>query len=317
MIGKYIWYLRIKEGLSLEAVSEKSGIKTDVLKEFEEVNISRIPNADLAAIAKAFTFKNAIDYFNFLKFNGTQRHFRLYAFGLPKTGTVSLYGLFGKFRSGHEFWQWDTNQKYLQFKEQAINRDEFRNFLILRDAAACLDMDSAYFNRYYIDILSEEFADAKFICLIRDPESWVKSQVNYFMDTTKEALQSVRIDNGFPFDLPRGDQVSRDKFLLHIDEYIEVTFKSWANAYRSILGQTEKLNPERYCFIWTNEISCQLGAIAKFAGIPETELKAENVHSNKAVYQVDALKMVGPDLIAQYYNRHCKDLWDTISNKYE
>ena len=178
-------------------------------------------------------------------------------------------------------------------------------------------MDSAYFNHYYIDILSEEFADAKFICLIRDPESWVKSQINYFMDTSKEAMQSLLIDNGFPFDLPRDDQVSRDKFLQHIDEYIEVSFKSWANAYRSILSQTEKLSPERYCFIRTDDISRKLGAIAKFAGIPEIDLRAENVHLNKAVYQVDALKMVGRDLITHYYNRHCKDLWDTISNKYE
>ena len=315
MIGKYIWYLRQKDGLSVDDVEMKSGIKALVIQEFEDTNVARIPNADLAAIAKAFTFKNAIDYFNFLKLNGTQRHFRLYALGLPKTGTVSLHALFGKFRSGHEFWQWDTNQKYIQFKEQAINRDEFRNFLIIRDAAACLDMDSAYFNRYSIDILSEEFADAKFICLIRDPLSWVKSQINFFMDTTKEALQSDRIDNAFPFDLPRGDQASRDKFLLHIAEYIEGTFKTWANVYRAILSRTEKLSPERYCYIRTNEISHKLGTIANFAGIPETDLIAESVHSNKAVYQVDALKMVGPDLIAQYYDRHCKELWDSISKK--
>ena len=130
-------------------------------------------------------------------------------------------------------------------------------------------------------------------------------------------MLSDRLENGFPFDLPLNDQVSRDKFLLHIDDDIEGTFKTWASAYRSILSQTEKLSPERYCFIRTNEISHQLGAIAKFAGIPESDLRAENVHSNKAVYQLDALKMVDPDLIAQYYNRHCKDLWDTISNKYE
>ena len=313
MIGKYIWYLRHKDGLSLDDVAMKSGIKASVVQEFEETNVVHIPNTDLAVVAKAFTFKNAIDYFNFLKLNGAQRRLRLYALGLPKTGTVSLHALFGKFRSGHEFWQWDTNQKYIQYKEKAISLEEFRNFLILRDAAATLEMDSAYFNHYSIGILSEEFADAKFICLIRDPESWVKSQINYFMDITKEALQSGQIDNGFPFDLPRGDQVSRDKFLLHIDEHIEVTFKSWANAYRMILSQTEKLPPERYCYVRTNEISQKLGTIASFAGIPETELIADKVHSNKAVYRVDALKMVAPDLIAQYYSRHCKELWDSIS----
>ena len=92
-------------------------------------------------------------------------------------------------------------------------------------------------------------------------------------------------------------------------------FKSWANGYRAILSQTEKLSPERYCYIRTNEISKKLGTIADFAGISETELLADRVHSNKAIYQVDALKMVGHDLIAQDYNLHCKELWDSISKK--
>ena len=231
MIGKYIWYLRLREGLSIESVSEKCGLKPSILKEFEDLNISRIPNTDLAAIGKAFTFKNAVDYIHFLNLNGVHRRFRIYALGLPKTGTVSLHALFGNFISGHEFWQWDANQKYIQFKETTITREAFRDFVLLRDAAACLEMDSAYFNRYYIDILSEEFVDAKFVCLLRDPESWVRSQINYFMDISKEALQSTRIDNGFPFDLPRGDKVSRDEFLQNIDKHIEVTFKKIGRAH--------------------------------------------------------------------------------------
>ena len=314
MIGKYIWYLRLKEGLSLEAVSEKCGLKTDIIKEFEDLNVPRIPNADLVAIAKAFKFKNAADYIYFLNLNGVQRRFRIYALGLPKTGTVSMHALFGNFRSGHEFWQWDTNQKYIQFIEKAITREAFRDFVIMRDAAAGLEMDSAYFNRYYINILSEEFDDAKFVCLVREPKSWVRSQINYYMDISKEALQSNRIDNGFPFDLPRGDQVSRDEYLQNIDKYIEVAFQSWANANRMILNQTEKLSPERYCFIRTNEISQKISLLAKFAGIAETDLRVDKSHSNQAVYQVDALKMVSADLITQYYKLHCKDLWDSFSN---
>ena len=168
MIGKYIWYLRIRDGMSLEAVSEKSGINVAIIKEFEDSNIIYIPNTDLAAIAKAFSFKNAIEYVNLLKLNGTERHFRLYALGLPKTGTVSLCALFGKYRSGHEFWKWETNQKYIHFKEKTISKEELRDFLIFRDVAASLEMDSAYFNCYYIEMLAEIYADAKFICLVRE-----------------------------------------------------------------------------------------------------------------------------------------------------
>ena len=315
MIGKYIWYLRCRDGLSLETVSEKSGINAAIIKEFEDTNITHIPNIDLAAIAKAFTFKNAMDYFYFLSLNGAKRHFRLYTLGLPKTGTVSLQALFGNYRSGHEFWQWDTNQKYIRFKEQTIGKEELRDFLIYRDAAACLDMDSAYFNRYFIEILAETYSDAKFIYMVRDPVSWVRSQVNYFMDIQKEALQSNRIDNGFPFDLPRGDQRSRDSFLQRIDEYIEITFKSWGNSYRSILNQTQHLSSDRYCFIATNRISQKIGDLASFAGISEKNLIVEKAHSNISVYNVDILKIVNTELIDRYYRKHCKDLMYELSDK--
>ena len=315
MIGKYIWYLQIRDGISLETISEKSGINAAIIKEFEDTNITRIPNIDLAAIAKAFTFKNAMDYFYFLNLNGTERNFRLYALGLPKTGTVSLQALFGKYRSGHEFWQWDTNQKHILFKEQTISKEELCEFLVYRDAAACLEMDSAYFNRYYIEMLAEVYSDAKFICLVRDPLSWVKSQVNYFMDIHREALHANRIDNGFPFDLPRGNQKSRDLFLKNIDEHIEITFKSWANAYRSILNQTQHLSTDRYCFIATNTIFQKIDYLATFAGISENNLFVEKAHSNISVYHIDVLKIANPELIDYYYRKHCKDLMDELSGK--
>jgi hypothetical protein len=164
-------------------------------------------------------------------------------------------------------------------------------------------------------MLAEIYADAKFICLVRDPISWVKSHVNYFMNTNREALQSNRIDNGFPFDLPSGNQHSRDLFLKNIDEYIEITFKSWANSYRSILNQTHHLSTEKYCFIDTNKISYKTDYLARFAGISVRDLIVEKAHSNISIYNVDVLKIVNPELIDHYYCKHCKNLMNELSDK--
>jgi transcriptional regulator with XRE-family HTH domain len=315
MIGKYLNYLRLKEGLNIEQVSEKSGIDATVIHEFEATNIVRIPNTDLVSLAKAFTFKTGIDYFNFLQLNGATRRFRVYALGLPKTGTVSLKGIFDNYRSGHEFWQWDMNQNYIAYENKTISREGFRDFLLLRDAAACLEMDSAYCNRYAIELFAETFSDARFICLFRDPVSWVRSQVNYFMDTSKEALQSLQIENGFPFDLPRGDKLSREKFLRQLDKNIEVTFQCWANSYRSILQQLKTLDSSRYCFIPTHTISQNMGLLASFAGVPESSLIAEKSHLNKSDYQTDVLKLVDVEIIKGYYQTHCKEIEEEISEK--
>ena len=315
MIGQYISYLRLKEGLKIEQVSEKSGIIATVIHEFEATNIIRIPNTDLVSLAKAFTFKNAIDYFNFLQLNGATRRFRVYALGLPKTGTVSLKGIFDNFRSGHEFWSWDMNQNYIDYKNKTISREGFRDFLLLRDSAACLEMDAAYFNNYAIDIFAQEFSEARFICLFRDPVSWVRSQVNYFMDPSKEALQSLQIENGFPFDLPRGDKLSREKFLQQLDKNIEVTFQCWANSYRRILQQVKTLDSSRYCFIPTPTISQNMGLLASFVGVPESSLIAEKSHLNKSVYQTDVLKLVDAKTINRYYLTHCKEIEEEISEK--
>lgn len=312
MIGKNIWYHRISQGLSLDDVSSKSGVPARVIREFEEANITHIPNTDLAAIAKAFVFKNAMSYLDFLRLNGYERKFRLYTLGLPKTGTVSLSALFGKYHSGHEFWQWDTNQKWIAWKEHTISRSALRDFLVYRDAAACLEMDSAFFHLNYFEILAAEYPDAKFICLVREPRSWVRSQVNYFMDLTKEALQADRIDNGFPFDLPRGDRQSREKYLAGLDRHIEVAFQTWTRAYRRILEHARLLSPERFCFIMTGMISQSLGIISQIAGIAKSNLIIEHSHSNRADYTTDILELVRPGLMDDYFKRHCRELFEEL-----
>ena len=317
MIGKHIWYLRLRDHLSVDEVSERSGIPAGIIHEYEESGITQIPNADLAAIAKAFSFRNAVDYVQFLKLNGCIRKFRLYALGLPKTGTVSLHAIFSRYRSGHEFWQWDTNQHYIQYKEQSIDREALRDFLLYRDAAACLEMDSSYTNRYYLSILADEFPDARFICLIREPISWVGSHINYFMDVTKEALQSARIDNGFPFDLPLGDVAARRELLNGLDHYIETTFRSWANACRSMLIQTRSLPPDRYLYLMTDQISTSVGRIAGFAGISESELDSAKSHCNKAIYQTDVLTLVPKEIIRSCYDRYCRELFEELKAEYD
>lgn len=87
----------------------------------------------------------------------------------------------------------------IRHKHGDIALERFCGFLKEREMlGGLLEMDSAHFNRHYIDILKEEFPEAKFICLIRDCYSRVNSFVNYFVVPEREAIQSKELPNGMP-----------------------------------------------------------------------------------------------------------------------
>ena len=315
MLGKHIWALRKKQNIEIEKVSEISGIAVDVLKEIESSNVVKIPNTDLAQISKAFSFAKIPDYLNFLNMNGKTRRFRLYATGLPKTGTVSLYGVFKNYASKHEFLQWDTNCKTIDFQQNKISTEEFSEFIDYRDSLGCMELDSAYFNSKYINTLLNLYPESKFIILFREPASWVKSHINYFMPLERSAIHAIESDNGFPFDIPPGDQQIRDELINNIEKYIEVPFKSWARAFDKILDETKSLDKDRILFVNTSNIDNNISNFSRLANVEIESLISENKHLNKANYTINVLDLVGKENIDGIVKKHCLDIYKKLEEK--
>ena len=106
------------------------------------------------------------------------RRFHLIAVGLPKTGTTSLAYLFQPFRWGDEFLFADSIERLIAWRNGSLDRAGMRRWLAARAEAGSLELDSASFNHYFLDILIELHPAARFVYTRRDAVSWADSFLN-------------------------------------------------------------------------------------------------------------------------------------------
>ncbi len=308
MLGKQIKELRRRNEISLEELAQKSGLSVDTLRQIEEDNVEHLEDSMLLKIADNLRLKSALDFACLMKTNKAFRRFHAYVVGLPKTGTVSFAGLFGNYRSLHEFHQRETHQEIIALNQGQISKKEFSQFIRKRDfLAGFLEMDAAHFNRHYIDILAEEFPKAKFLCLIRDCYSWLNSCVNYYTHPEKESLQSYEPPTGMPFDLPMGASSEKEELVNNFHEYIDIPLTFWTTEYKKML---EKLPPDRFMIIKTNEITGKLDEIARFFNVSYSSLFIEQSHLNKAEYGVNILSRLDKGFLEAKFKEHCSDLME-------
>ena len=266
---------------------------------------ARLDGLQLLALAKGLGLRRAQEFGGLLQRRGMVRRFRVFGAGLPKTGTLSLCGIFGQYRTAHEFWQWETQQQVVAWRHGRLAAEGLVEFLRERDGAASVELDSAHFNCHYVGLLAGMFPDARFIGLVRDPFSWVASQANYFTAPDHEAIQAQEFPNGFPFDLPRGANQAKAALLQHFELYAEGVIAFWAESVRSLAAA---LPAGRSLVVCTHELSSRLDEVASFVGVPRQTLRADQTHLNRAQYHANVLATCDRGRLRGWFSAHCTDL---------
>jgi Sulfotransferase domain len=251
----------------------------------------------------------------------THRAFQLYNVGIPKTGTTSIAGIFNRFRTGHEYMFGDTIDKIIAYRFGKINVEEFKRYLHYRDLQGNLEMDSASFNHYYLEILKDEFPDAKFIFTIRDCYSWLNSYLNMLLKwreyhlTTKLPIPLWQIDYGvFQFgDFNTDNFLSLKALKSKLPEIIERFLHNWSVSNANVL---DSLPPDRSIIIRTHEISDSIPRLADFLKITENKLTNEEIHSNIGRNAINLLEFVDKDLLERHARHYCSDLMNRIFPEY-
>ncbi len=116
LLGKRIEALRERQGLDRKSLAIRAGFAPDELARVENGEAEALPMAGLLAIADALQLKKAADFVSLVQLGGSSRRIHAYCLGLPKTGTVSLFGIFRGYRSAHEFQQWETHQVSIRYR---------------------------------------------------------------------------------------------------------------------------------------------------------------------------------------------------------
>jgi len=235
------------------------------------------------------------------------RAFRAYCVGLAKTGTTSMYGIFANFRSDHEYLFEETARVIADYRCGVIDRTQLRDFVRERDARGALEMDSASFHAHYIDILTEDFPDARFIVTMRDCCSWLESLLNMLllMGTGMPGWMADYAYRAFGSLFSPEITATRETFLEHAPLLAKAALRYWADTNRFLLSA---IPPERRLVIRTKEISSRLDDIATFVGVDAARLRSDRAHLYPAPSQSHVLLALDPMRLKDAVESSCGDL---------
>jgi hypothetical protein len=269
----------------------------------------------LVSIARTADLKKvAIPFYELLpSWCFPERHlrFKAYCVGMGKTGTTSMHAIFSnQYRSAHEPEYRFLIAKILAFVKGDIDKIQFIQYVKHQDRRLGLEMNSSGLNYFLIDILVNEFNDAKFILTIRDCYSWLDSLITYWIAAPivierhwwKRALIDLA-DFRFganKFQHAQEENILADKGLYTLDGY----FSYWREHNSKIIATIPK---ERLLVIKTQEIDQSIRRIEEFLGIPLGTLP-NKVRENVRRKKFNFLSQIDKDFLEEKANFHCKEL---------
>jgi Sulfotransferase domain len=226
------------------------------------------------------------------------RRFHLIAVGLPKTGTTSLASLFQHFRWGDEFLFPESVERLIAWKGGRLDRDVMRRWLALRDEAGALELDSASFNHYFLDIMVELHPAARFVYTRRDAVSWADSFLNmvlrhsiYLRDHPWPEWQ-LALGRLMAPSFDPGHFASPERLRPALRQLAEELLEFYARETARIEAA---LPPERSLVIPTEDLTLSLDTLAEFAGVTRLALNAAGSHENRGDGKIPLVAAL-PDL---------------------
>jgi hypothetical protein len=216
--------------------------------------------------------------------------------------------IFSTHRSAHEYAMEQAWQVISGMLSRTIDIRKVCSFVRKR-SLRMLEMDSASFNHFFLEILREEFPQSRFIFVIRDCFSWVDSLANMLLDPNREFLEPAPAILGTPFPIPGGDSPERKELRQNFVSYIDGFLKNWSSHNQRIV---EQLPPERSLILRTHELSQSRDVLSDFLAIPPDTLNMSRSHEFRASIKYNVLGQADPTLLESRFNEICSPLMNTF-----
>lgn len=249
----------------------------------------------------------AIDYPGNLpqKRTANDRRFHIINLSLPRTGTGSMWGLFSRYRSRHEFRHQETVSRLLDLRAGKQSPKAVAEFLFDRDQAARPEMDSANFFHIAPRLITRIFPDARYLLCVRDPGRWIQSftgmmrrALNHPSSQGKEARQWLRRYMSFVSDKLKLAYFESAPSIRENRKVIASELaRFWTRGTRASLKAIEAVPPDRRLVIKTSKINDSLQELARLAKIPVKKLVRKKRHLNKDRAPNETRRLLGRALL--------------------
>ncbi len=235
------------------------------------------------------------------------RRFHAFGVGMPKSGTHSLQAIFDGYRTWHE-------PRIVRFMEIVRRRSDgdltdaqARDILRGLDRRMWLELNSSYINYFLLELLIDEFPQARFIFTIRDCYSWLDSIFNQF-------LGRVHGDYELQFQRWYGDSLTREAHKdgeKVLEEHGLIPLDGWLRFWNEHNSSVLNLVPsDRLLIVRTPDIRQDIPRMADFLSVPVDTLIASRSHEHKAAKKFGLLSRIDEQCLSEGVDKHCKDLME-------
>lgn len=245
---------------------------------------------------------------------GAGRRFHLINVSLPKTGTKSVAGLFSRFRAVHEFQHEASAEAIYAYYTGRQDRAAMRQFVLARDAAGLLEVDSASFNNWYADICVELFPKAVFLLAVRHPHAWLESTLSH-MRRDAEAARSASV--AYPERFRRLGEivvegfdpemlVSPETLVTGLPDLAAALLTFWTDRQTALLAC---LPEERRIIIETDRLTESADRLAAGVGVDRALLDPASSHLHRRPPGDRTLDLIDADQLDDATSDACMALW--------
>jgi len=239
------------------------------------------------------------------------RETRVYALGVPKSGTTSIAGIFREHcRTEHEAHRPRTVGEMHAHYTGEITDDELIKLYRARDRRLLVDVESNCFLAYRPDLLLNAFPDAKFIVTIREPLAWLDSILDNNINFPRTKTAAMTQWHSVFFQASKsaddvGDKPLLDRDLHRLDSYLSY----WARTYDACL---KSLPEDQRLVIGTNQITDRMVELGDFVGFDLRGAKRESSRKNVTAEKHGILD----ELDADYVRERMAELCQPVIEKY-
>lgn len=234
-----------------------------------------------------------------------RRCFHAYCIGTPRSGTHSIAHMFAHhYGASHEPHAYYAIYHLLKWATNKYTDADIRNILKWRDKKMSLDLEAAHYLHHVADVLVKSFPQAKFIFTIRDPLSWLESEINRNYGTRHKLFWRELED--YRYGRYRHQFTPHDSALKQVGLYpIKSYLSYWKDHNQSVLNSIPQ---ERLLTLETREIRSSIQEISNFLDINVDTINTRKGHSDRRKKKLKLADLVEKRYLCQQLDSICSDL---------
>lgn len=235
------------------------------------------------------------------------RRFHAFGVGLPKSGTHSLEAILRGYRTYHEPRMVHYMKLIKKRSDGVLSDSRARDLLRRLDRSMWLELNSSWVNYFLVDMILDEYPQARFVLTIRDCYSWLDSIFNQLLGREHGEYQ-VQFHRWYGESIATSRHVDGDQVLAEHDLWPLESWLSFWNEHNSQI--LNRVPTERLIIVRTPDIRHDIPRIADFLGVAPDTLDPSRSHEFKAAKKFGLLSKIDENYLKECVDKHCKALME-------